>query len=71
MVDRGIVEEWLAKADKDLGFASSVIQDSVYYAQICFHYHQAANSGWWHDGLFCGGVRPAISNYSGRMILSI
>jgi HEPN domain-containing protein len=42
MVDRRIIEEWLAKADEDLGFASSVIENSPYYAQICFHYQQAA-----------------------------
>jgi HEPN domain-containing protein len=42
MVDRRLVEEWLAKADEDFGFASSVIEDSPYYAQLCFHYQQAA-----------------------------
>jgi HEPN domain-containing protein len=42
MVDRRIIVEWLAKADEDLGFASSVIGNSTYYAQICFHYQQAA-----------------------------
>lgn len=42
MVDRRLVDEWLAKADEDYGFASSIIQDSTYYAQICFHFHQAA-----------------------------
>lgn len=42
MVDRKLIEEWLAKADEDFGFASSVIEDSHYYAQICFHYQQAA-----------------------------
>lgn len=42
MVDRRLIIEWLAKADEDYGFASSVIKDSVYYGQICFHYQQAA-----------------------------
>jgi HEPN domain-containing protein len=42
MVNRKIVEEWFQKADEDYGFASSVIEDSPYYAQICFHYQQAA-----------------------------
>ncbi len=42
MVDRQLIDEWLQKADEDYGFASSIIQDSTYYGQICFHYHQAA-----------------------------
>jgi len=42
MVDRRIVEEWLVKADEDFGFASSVVEDSTFFAQICFHYQQAA-----------------------------
>ncbi len=42
MVDRHIIEEWLRKADEDFGFASSVIHDTTYFAQICFHYQQSA-----------------------------
>ena len=42
MVDRRIVEEWLVKAAEDFGFASSVVEDSTFFAQICFHYQQAA-----------------------------
>ncbi len=42
MVDKRIVREWLDKADEDFGFASSVIEGSSYYAQICFHFQQAA-----------------------------
>lgn len=42
MVDREIIREWLAKADEDFGFASSVSEFSDYYGQICFHYQQAA-----------------------------
>jgi len=42
MADPKVVEEWLAKADEDLEFAVSVIEDSLFYAQICFHLHQAA-----------------------------
>ena len=42
MVHKKLIREWLEKADEDYGFASSVIEDSSYYAQICFHYHQAA-----------------------------
>jgi len=30
------------KADEDLEFAISVIEDSTFYAQICFHFHQAS-----------------------------
>ena len=43
MVDPSIIKEWLDKADEDLHFAESSLQDgSEFYAQICFHFHQAA-----------------------------
>ena len=42
MVDPEIVKEWLRKADEDIDFAASVIDDSSFYAQICFHFHQGA-----------------------------
>lgn len=42
MADSRLVDEWLKKAEEDLGFASSVVEDSSFYAQICFHFHQAA-----------------------------
>ena len=42
MADPKVVKEWLQKADEDMGFATSVIEDTTYYAQICFHFHQAA-----------------------------
>ncbi len=42
MADPRLVQEWLAKADEDFGFAHSVFKDSLYYAQICFHFHQSA-----------------------------
>ena len=42
MVDPQIVKEWLNKADEDLHFSISIIEDSIFYAQICFHFHQAA-----------------------------
>jgi len=43
MVDPAIIREWLDKADEDLHFAESSLQDgSEFYAQICFHFHQAA-----------------------------
>jgi hypothetical protein len=44
MVDKRIISEWLSKADEDYGFASSVIEDSEYYAQLCFHFQQAAGA---------------------------
>jgi len=42
MVDPEIVNEWLQKAEDDYGFACSVIEESPFYAQICFHFHQSA-----------------------------
>ena len=42
MVDSRVIDEWLAKAAEDFEFAVSVIKDSKFYAQICFHFHQAA-----------------------------
>ena len=42
MADPQIVLEWLKKADEDLNFASSIIDDSPFHAQLCFHFHQAA-----------------------------
>jgi HEPN domain-containing protein len=43
MADRKIVREWLQKAEEDLNFASSNLQEgNSYYAQICFHFHQAS-----------------------------
>jgi HEPN domain-containing protein len=44
MVDAKIVIEWLQKADEDLNFARSTLQQegNDFYAQICFHFHQAA-----------------------------
>jgi HEPN domain-containing protein len=42
MVDPGVVSEWLNKADEDFEFAISVVEESTFYAQICFHFHQAS-----------------------------
>ena len=42
MVDKRVIKEWLIKADEDFNFASSVIEDSPYFAQLCFHFQQAA-----------------------------
>ncbi len=42
MVDPQVISEWLKKADEDFDFGVSVLDDSTFYAQICFHFHQAA-----------------------------
>jgi len=42
MADPQVISEWLKKADENLEFAISVIEESTFYAQICFHFHQAA-----------------------------
>ena len=42
MADPRVISEWLEKADEDFEFAASVIEESEFYAQICFHFHQAA-----------------------------
>lgn len=42
MADPQLVREWIGKADEHFGFAVSVIEESPYYSQICFHFHQAA-----------------------------
>jgi HEPN domain-containing protein len=43
MADPAIVSEWLCKADEDYYFASANLdENSGFYAQICFHFHQAA-----------------------------
>ena len=43
MVDVEIVREWLGKADEDFEFARVNLQvRKPFCAQICFHFHQAA-----------------------------
>ena len=37
-----IVKEWIEKAEEDYGFASTSIEYTDYFAQICFHFQQAA-----------------------------
>lgn len=34
--------EWLKKADEDFEFASSILPDTTFYAQVCFHLQQSA-----------------------------
>jgi HEPN domain-containing protein len=42
MAEERLIREWLEKAEEDFEFALSVIDQSSFYAQICFHFHQAA-----------------------------
>jgi len=43
MADPTIVKEWLEKADEDFRFAEANLREgSEFYAQICFHFQQAA-----------------------------
>ncbi|ODS34232.1 MAG: HEPN domain protein [Candidatus Scalindua rubra] len=43
MADPKIVNKWIKKADEDFNFADSNLkEESSFYAQICFHFHQAA-----------------------------
>jgi len=37
-----IAREWLEKAQEDYGFACASLEDTDYFAQICFHFQQAA-----------------------------
>jgi len=43
MADPRVVKEWLDKADEDFQFAQANLSEgSNFYAQICFHFQQAA-----------------------------
>lgn len=43
MADPLIVEEWLENADNDMLFAETNLKSgSEFYAQVCFHFQQAA-----------------------------
>lgn len=42
MQNKEVVKEWMEKADQDFGFAVSCIEFKNYFAQICFHFQQAA-----------------------------
>jgi HEPN domain-containing protein len=37
-----IIKEWIEKAEEEFGFASTSIEQTDYFAQICFHFQQAA-----------------------------
>jgi HEPN domain-containing protein len=42
MVDKGIVNEWIEKAVDDYEFARINLEEGKrFFAQICFHFHQA------------------------------
>jgi HEPN domain-containing protein len=43
MADPSVVKEWLGKADDDFLFAEANLrEESGFYAQLCFHFQQAA-----------------------------
>jgi HEPN domain-containing protein len=43
MADPEVVRQWIGRADEDLAFGEANLREgSTYYAQICFHFHQAA-----------------------------
>jgi len=37
-----IVKEWIEKAEEDYGFACASMENTDYFAQVCFHFQQAA-----------------------------
>jgi HEPN domain-containing protein len=37
-----IIKEWIEKAEEEFGFASTSIEQTDYFAQVCFHFQQAA-----------------------------
>ena len=37
-----IVKEWIEKAEEDYGFACAGLECTNYFAQVCFHFQQAA-----------------------------
>jgi len=37
-----IAKEWTEKAEEDYGFACASIESTNYFAQVCFHFQQAA-----------------------------
>jgi len=43
MQNEEIVREWIKKAEEDFGFASSSLELENYFAQVCFHFQQAAD----------------------------
>ena len=42
MVDKQVIDEWIAKAEEDLTFVKVTLEDNLeFYLQICFFLHQA------------------------------
>ena len=42
MVDNQVIKNWLDKADNDLAFAKTALQEGLeFYPQICFYLHQS------------------------------
>jgi HEPN domain-containing protein len=37
-----IAKEWIEKAEEDYGFACASLDGTDYFAQVCFHFQQAA-----------------------------
>jgi len=37
-----VAKEWVEKAEEDYGFACASIEYTDYFAQVCFHFQQAA-----------------------------
>ena len=35
-------KEWIRKAKEDFDFASSILPDTTFYSQICFHFQQSS-----------------------------
>ncbi len=43
MVDISIIQEWVEKGEEDFEFAKINLEEGKpFFAQICFHFHQAA-----------------------------
>lgn len=43
MAEQKVVSEWISRAEEDFEFAAGNLKEgSKFYAQICFHFHQAA-----------------------------
>jgi HEPN domain-containing protein len=43
MVDPEIIKDWFRKGDEDFEFAAVTLKEKkIFFAQICFHFHQAA-----------------------------
>lgn len=42
MIENEVVKEWMEKAEEDFGFASLSLEQTEYFAQVCFHFQQAS-----------------------------